>query len=135
MHVIEHPTSHGQPCHEPARSRRNSPSSDGGSRFPSTRRTSVSTPDDAEVLEALGHLLTRSGRLSEGLAADRRLVELRPDEPVAHYNLACSLALVGDVEAALERLRHAMSLGFRDVAFIRKDRDLKSLRAIRASRR
>lgn len=87
------------------------------------------TPDDADVIESLGHLLTRSGRLREGLAADQRLVELRPDEPVAHYNLACSLALVGDACAALERLRAAMTMGFRDVAFIRKDRDLVSLRA------
>jgi Flp pilus assembly protein TadD len=86
------------------------------------------TPDDADVLESLGHLLTRSGRLHEGLAADRRLVELRPDEPVAHYNLACSLALVGSLDAALERLRAAMTMGFRDVAFIRKDRDLAPLR-------
>jgi Flp pilus assembly protein TadD len=88
----------------------------------------ASTPDDADVLESLGHLLTRSGRLKEGLAADRRLVELRPDEPVAHYNLACSLALFGDADAALDRLRLALEMGFRDVAFIRKDRDFASLR-------
>jgi Flp pilus assembly protein TadD len=86
-------------------------------------------PDDADVLESLGHLLTRSGRLSEGLAADRRLVELRPDEPVAHYNLACSMALIGDATGALERLRLALEMGFRDVAFIRKDRDFASLRS------
>jgi Flp pilus assembly protein TadD len=88
----------------------------------------TSTPDDADVLEALGHLLTKSGRHREGLAADQRLVELRPEEPVAHYNLACSLALVGDHDAALERLRVALTMGFRDLAFIRKDKDLKGLR-------
>jgi Flp pilus assembly protein TadD len=85
-------------------------------------------PDDADVLEALGHLLTRTGRHREGLAADKRLVELRPDEPVAHYNLACSLALVGDHDEALSRLRVAMQMGFRDLEFIRKDRDLRRLR-------
>jgi Flp pilus assembly protein TadD len=88
----------------------------------------ASTPEDADVLESLGHLLTRSGRLAEGLAADKRLVELKPDEPVAHYNLACSLALVGDAAGALECLRKALTMGFRDVPFIRKDRDLMSLR-------
>lgn len=88
----------------------------------------ASTPDDADVLESLGHLLTRSGRLKEGLAADRRLVELRPDEPVAHYNLACSLALIGDADAALGRLRLALEMGFKDVAFIRKDKDFARLR-------
>jgi Flp pilus assembly protein TadD len=85
-------------------------------------------PDDADVIEALGHVLTRAGRHEEGLAADRRLVELRPDEPVAHYNLACSLALAGRADEALARLRTAMTMGFRDVVFIRKDRDLKALR-------
>lgn len=84
-------------------------------------------PDDAEVLEALGHVLTRAGRVREGLAADIRLVELRPEEPLAHYNLACSLALVGDLPAAIDRLRTALELGFRDVKFIRKDKDLASL--------
>jgi Flp pilus assembly protein TadD len=88
----------------------------------------ATSPDDADVLESLGHLLTRSGRLREGLAADRRLVELRPEEPLAHYNLACSLALVGDTQAALDRLKLALEMGFRDVAFIRKDSDFASLR-------
>jgi Flp pilus assembly protein TadD len=86
------------------------------------------SPKDADVLEALGHLLTRAGRHREGLATDRRLVALRPKDPLAHYNLACSLALVGDADEAFVRLGIAMDLGFRDVAFIRKDRDLKSLR-------
>jgi Flp pilus assembly protein TadD len=86
-------------------------------------------PDDAEVVEALGHLFTKSGRHQEGLVIDQRLVELRPEEPVAHYNLACSLALVGDVDQALARLRIALDLGFRDFAFIRKDKDLRALRS------
>lgn len=87
-----------------------------------------SKPDDADVLEALGHLFTKSGRHKEGLATDQRLVELRPSEPVAHYNLACSLALVGDLDGALTRLRVALDMGFRDLVFIRKDRDLRTLR-------
>ncbi len=88
-----------------------------------------SHPDDASVLEALGHLLTRCGRFDEGLAADRRLVDLTPEAPVAHYNLSCSLALTGDLDAALASLRRALELGYREFGFIRKDRDLRDLRA------
>src|ERR1043166_3000477 len=84
-----------------------------------------SHPDDVEVLESIGHLLTRSGRHQEGLRADQRLVELRPEEPVAHYNLACSRCLVGDVDGALASLAKALELGYRELDAIRRDPDLK----------
>ena len=48
---------------------------------------------DAEVIEILGSLYTRLGRIADGLKMDRRLVKLQPDNATAHYNLACSLAL------------------------------------------
>lgn len=85
-------------------------------------------PDDVDVLEALGHLLTKSGRIAEGLAADRHLVRLCPQSDVAHYNLACSLALSGDLDSALLSLRRALELGYREFSFILKDADLAALR-------
>ena len=50
-------------------------------------------PADREVIELLGGLYTKEGRVDEGLRMDRRLVRLAPENPIAHYNLACSLAL------------------------------------------
>ena len=59
------------------------------------------------VIEILGGLYTRQGRIADGLKMDRKLVRLEPDNPTAHYNLACSLALTSDSDGALTALEEA----------------------------
>ena len=86
-------------------------------------------PENVEALAELGHVYTRLGRLAEGLAVDRRLVLLIPENPTVHYNLACSLALCGERERALDELERAIGLGYADPAFLLEDGDLESLRA------
>src|SRR5829696_6623265 len=86
-------------------------------------------PDYVDVLRVYGNLLTRRGRIVEGLDIDRRLVRLRPQDPVAHYNIACSLCLLKKHEQALAALRKAIELGYRDFAYLRKDKDLDSIKA------
>ena len=85
-------------------------------------------PDYVDVLRVMGHLLTLKGRYAEGLQVDRRLVSLRPTDPLAHYNLACSYALLRRTEPALKVLRRAVELGYRDFRYIREDRDLDTIR-------
>lgn len=85
-------------------------------------------PDYVDVLRVLGHLLTLKGRYAEGLRVDKRLVGLRPHDPLAHYNLACSYALLKRNEAALKSLRRAVELGYRDFRYLREDRDLDGIR-------
>lgn len=85
-------------------------------------------PTHLDVLRAHGNNLTLKGRYVEGLQIDKRLVKLRPSDPLVHYNLACSLALLAKKEAALKTLRRAVELGYRDFRFIREDRDLESIR-------
>lgn len=82
---------------------------------------------DCRVLEMLGDYLTKSGQIREGLRVDRRRVHLEPMNPVAHYNLACSYALDGKIELALQELINSLTLGYRDFAWIQKDPDLRSL--------
>ena len=84
-------------------------------------------PAHQRTLEALGHLYTRTGHYADGLQVDEALIRLRPDDPVAWYNLACSQALTGQPEQALQALAKAMELGFDDVRAIRADADLASL--------
>lgn len=86
-------------------------------------------PGDFELLAELAGTLTRLGRFQEGLEADRRLVEMAPANPTVHYNLACSLALVGEAPAALEALEHAVELGYDDADHLLRDEDLSSLHA------
>jgi tetratricopeptide (TPR) repeat protein len=85
-------------------------------------------PDYVDVLRVMGNLLTLKGRFAEGLQVDKRLVQLRPNDPLAHYNLACSYALLKRPELALKMLRRAVELGYRDFRYMREDRDLDSIR-------
>ena len=85
-------------------------------------------PDYVDVLRVMGNLLTLKGRYTDGLQIDRRLVQLRPHDALAHYNLACSFALLKRPDQALKTLRKAIELGYRDFRYMREDRDLDSIR-------
>ena len=85
-------------------------------------------PENLEVLAELGHVYTRLGRYEEGLEVDRRLVAHAPEDPLHRYNLACSLALLGRTDSALDALEHAVDLGYDDLKFLAAD-DVSSLRA------
>ncbi len=86
------------------------------------------SPKDTEVLEILGGLYTKDGRIDDGLRMDRKLVRLLPDNPTAHYNLACSFALKNKEAKAIETLRTAIDLGYTDKEWMLQDPDLKSLK-------
>ena len=82
-----------------------------------------------EVIELLGGLYTKTGRIADGLRMDRKLVRLQPDNATAHYNLACSLALSKRKRDALRSLRVAVQLGYRDFDWMQQDPDLEELKA------
>jgi len=85
-------------------------------------------PENLEALSELAHVLTRLGRLAEGLEIDRRLAELAPHNPTIRYNLACSLALLGRADEALDALSASIDLGYDDPEHLAADEDLGSLR-------
>jgi tetratricopeptide (TPR) repeat protein len=85
-------------------------------------------PEYVDVLRVMGNLLTLKGRYTDGLQIDRRLVQLRPQDALAHYNLACSYALLKRPDQALKTLRKAVELGYRDFRYMRDDHDLDSIR-------
>jgi tetratricopeptide (TPR) repeat protein len=85
-------------------------------------------PDYVDALRIMGNLLTLKGRLAEGMQVDQRLIQLRPNEALAHYNLACKYALLKRPELSLKTLRRAVELGYRDFRYMREDRDLDSIR-------
>jgi len=87
-------------------------------------------PQCVEVIEILGGLYTKMGRISDGLRMDRKLVRLQPANPTAHYNLACSLALSKRNSDALRSLKHAVGLGYRDFEWMTHDPDLQGLKRI-----
>lgn len=86
-------------------------------------------PDYAEALQVLGDDYTRRGRIEDGLKVDEQITRLRPEDALAHYNLACSFSLNGRIDEALKALLRAIRLGYRDFVWMKKDPDLKKLRA------
>jgi tetratricopeptide (TPR) repeat protein len=85
-------------------------------------------PDYVDVIELLGGLYTKTGRIADGLRMDRKLVRLQPDNATAHYNLACSLALSKRRPDALRSLRKAVALGYADLNWMLRDPDLENLK-------
>jgi tetratricopeptide (TPR) repeat protein len=84
-----------------------------------------------EVIEILGGLYTKQGRVADGLRMDRKLVKLLPGNATAHYNLACSLALSKRPSDAIRSLRKAIDLGYDDLDWMLQDPDLDDLKGSR----
>ena len=85
-------------------------------------------PNYVDVLRAVGSLLSLKGLFAEGLKVDRRLVKLRPEDALAHYNLACSYARLNRANQSIKTLRRAVELGYRDFRFIWEDADFDVIR-------
>src|SRR5436190_24393776 len=85
-------------------------------------------PGYTGVIELLGGLYTRQGRIADGLKMDRKLVRLQPDNATAHYNLACSLALLKRKGDALRELQRAVKLGYEDFDWMQEDPDLDEVK-------
>jgi tetratricopeptide (TPR) repeat protein len=85
-------------------------------------------PSYTDVIELLGGLYTKVGRISDGLKMDRKLVRLLPTNATAHYNLACSLALCKRRTDALRSLKNAVDLGYDDAEWMTQDPDLDDLK-------
>lgn len=81
-----------------------------------------------DVLRVLAELVSRKGLHDRAVDLDRRLVEILPEDFLARYNLACSLARVGSLDEAIEALSRAILLGYDDLAHMESDPDLASLR-------
>jgi tetratricopeptide (TPR) repeat protein len=85
-------------------------------------------PRYVDALIVLGEIYTRKGFFEKGLEVDRRLADLRPDNPIVHYNLACSLSLLGDLASSFEAIKRAVRLGYDDFQYMNRDPDLRNLR-------
>lgn len=85
-------------------------------------------PDYLDVLRCQGELLSHRGLHERALEVDRRLAQLRPDDCIVRYNLACSLARNKRPREAVDQLRHALERGYDDFAYLECDSDLECLR-------
>ncbi len=91
-------------------------------------------PNHVPALRALSEQLAKKRLYHRSLAVDARLVELRPDDWIVRYNLACALALHGHLERSLDQLTQAIQHGYRDFAHMEVDPDLEGVRQTAAYR-
>ena len=84
--------------------------------------------DSLEVLRLLAELVSKKGLVDRAAELDAKVVELLPDDCLARYNLACSLARAGRPDEAIDSLSKAILLGYDDLAHEDVDPDLDSLR-------
>ena len=85
-------------------------------------------PAHTGALTNLGLTLLGLGRHAEALVFLRRLVAAIPDDPLAHYNLACGLSVGGDTAGSAAALAQAITLGYADWDHMASDPDLANLR-------
>lgn len=83
-------------------------------------------PDNVLLCLALGWSYKRSNRLGEAIEAMKQAVEMDSESAIAHYNLACYLALDEHIESSLQHLSYAFDLDdhYRDMAMFEEDFDL-----------
>ncbi len=85
-------------------------------------------PTYVECLMYLGNAYTATGMYEKGLKVDLKLARLRPEDPLVHYNLACSFSLLRRLNESLGSLEKAIDLGYDDLIHLVNDSDLDSLR-------
>jgi len=85
-------------------------------------------PDHTDALRVQAENLSEKGLVKEGLKLDQTLVQLRPADPAAHYDLACRYARLAQPDLAIQSLRKAVELGYSDFQTMTQDRDLESIR-------
>ena len=78
---------------------------------------------EAQGIEAMG-----MGEYAQAEQIFRDLIELRPDSFVGHYNLGSALSMQGDAKGAVAQISAAITLGFSDLAQLKRDPDLVAFR-------
>ncbi len=82
-------------------------------------------------IRSFGHLysslLSRTGENEKAIQVYKKLLEFREDD-LMWYNLACSYAQVGKKMKAIEALKKANNLGYRDAGWLKIDGDMNPLR-------
>ncbi|MCK9315997.1 MAG: hypothetical protein M0Q48_07635 [Verrucomicrobia bacterium] len=86
-------------------------------------------PNYLDALELIAQAYTERGLYEKGLQVDIRLTSLKPQDPLAHYNLGCSYSLTGQEEKAADSLEIAILLGYKEFDYLDKDPDLSNLRS------
>jgi tetratricopeptide (TPR) repeat protein len=86
-------------------------------------------PSNLQVLRRLVEAVGRQADYERTLELNQRILNLDARDFIAHYNMACSYAMLGEAEAGLQSLKQAIHLGYTDQAHLEADSDLDLLRS------
>ena len=87
----------------------------------------LKVPEDARARSLLASYYAEAKRPDDAAREMKFAITLRPTDPTMLYNCACTYAKLGMKEDAMDSLRKAWDLGFRDSVWVRRDPDLTSL--------
>jgi tetratricopeptide (TPR) repeat protein len=85
-------------------------------------------PDDGRALYYGGFALVVQGEKERGLEWTERALAADPEEPFVLYNVACTYALIGEVEKSIDCLDEAITFGWGQKEWLENDSDLDALR-------
>jgi Flp pilus assembly protein TadD len=91
-------------------------------------------PDYLDVMKLQATLLAQKGRREEALPMQRKIVQTCSRDAIAHYDLACTLSVLGHLSEAVVVLGRALQLGYQDFPHLEFDPDLDHLRPLPAYR-
>jgi len=68
-----------------------------------------------------------AGRMEDAQREINIATLLRPDESMVHYNAACAYCAMNKLPEAIDALKRAWEVGYRDPGWTRRDPDLTKL--------
>lgn len=96
-----------------------------------TPNRAVGDDDKPQSLHALQVELRRAyraGDYKKALDSAEKILERRPDDPLAMYNVACMNCLLGNKDATYQWLDKAVDAGYDDADFLVNDYDFRTIR-------
>lgn len=85
-------------------------------------------PEDARARMFYATDLSVVGKLEEAKSEAAKAIELSPGDTVMFYNAACFYAMLGEKKLAIETLKNAITSGWQDYGWIKRDPDFESIR-------
>jgi TolB-like protein/tetratricopeptide (TPR) repeat protein len=85
-------------------------------------------PDDARAHLFFAIDLAIAEKNEDAKSEAARAIELNPTDPLMQYNASCFYSQLGDKQLAIESLKNAMTAGYQDYEWIKRDSDLDNIR-------
>ena len=85
-------------------------------------------PDDARAHLFYAVNLAQSGINDKAREEAKKALDINPSDPLMQYNAACFYAQLGEKQLAVTSLKNAMSSGYQDYEWVKRDSDLESIR-------